>query len=371
MRAGAIAAVLAAMLAGCVAPPKPGRLTQLDFDALPGWAADRVDQSLPALRAGCRRLMTLPADTMLGGEGIAAAYAGRAGQWAPACTAARRLAAGDAAGIRGFYEAWFTPYRMELPALFTGYYEPEVRGALGPSPVFQTPLLARPDDLVAGGRQAGEKVVPYWSRAEIEAGRMGEAARPLLWLADPVDLFFLQIQGAGRVCLPDGTLVRVGYDGKNGRPYTPIGRKLVADGALTQAGVSMQSIRAWLAAHPAQQRATMDANEDYVFFRVLTGTGDDGTGPPGALGVNLQPGRSAAVDRRAIPLGVPLFADTSDPVGGGLWQHLLLAQDVGSDIQGGARADIFLGAGSLAAQQAGAMHQGGTVYVLLPRAVKK
>ena len=357
---------LAALLARCAAPPKPGSLTQVDFAAVPGWSADPLEQSLPALRAGCRRLMTLPPDTVLGGQGLPETYAGRAGQWAPACTAARSLAAGDAAGTRAYYQDWFTPYRIEQPALFTGYYEPEVRGALAASSIFRTPLLARPDDLVPGGRRMGSTVVPYWSRADIEAGRMGAAARPLLWLADPVDLFFLQIQGSGRIRLPDGGIVRVGYDGKNGRPYTPIGRLLIANGALQPSAVSMQSIRAWLAAHPTQQRAIIDSNEDYVFFRVLDGGHVEG-GPPGALGVALQPGRSAAVDRSALPLGVPIFADTTDPMNSLPWQHLLMAQDVGSDIQGPARADVFLGAGELAAQSAGAMHQGGTLYVLLPR----
>ncbi len=195
---------------------------------------------------------------------------------------------------------------------------------------------------------------------------MGAAARPLVWLASPIDLFFLQIQGAGRVRLADGTLVRLGYDGKNGRPYTPIGRLLVARHALAPEAVSMQSIRAWLAANPAQANAVMNSNEDYVFFRVLPDASPQ-SGPPGALGVPLQAGRSAAVDRHAIPLGAPVFLDTTDPMTGAPWRRLLLAQDVGSDIVGAARTDVFFGTGDAAEAAAGRMHAAGVDYVLLPR----
>jgi membrane-bound lytic murein transglycosylase A len=387
MRRGLFAAAgLAATLAGCVPPPAPGPvapgdLTQVRFNDIPAWRADNLAQSLPALRAECHRLETLPADTVLGGTGIAADYAGKAGMWVAACAAAGALTPGDDAGVRQYYETWFTPYRIASAGLFTGYYEPEVRGSLTQSGAYQTPLLARPTDLLQGlppsadprapgqpvmGRLVAGRLVPYWSRAEIEGGEIGGAARPLLWLADPVDLFFLQIQGAGRVQLPDGTFVRVGYDGKNGRPYTPIGRVLVQMNALAPGAVTMQSIRAWLAAHRAQAKSVMDRNEDYVFFRVLMDAEPE-LGPPGALGVKLVPGRSAAVDRRAIPLGTPIFVDTTEPGSGAPWRHLLLAQDVGSDILGAARADVFLGAGAAAEAMAGAMRQGGAEYVLLPK----
>jgi membrane-bound lytic murein transglycosylase A len=371
----------AAMLAGCVppAPPQDGALQAVGFAQIPGWSADALEQTLPALRAQCHRLALLPADTALGGAGLAAEAAGRAGQWSAPCRAALAVDPGDAAGSRRFYEAWFQPYRIGAPALVTGYYEPEVRGALARGGAYQTPLLARPTDLLqsppppgdpAGkpsvGRLQGGRLVPYWTRAEIEAGQAGQAARPLFWLADPADLFFLQVQGAGRVRLPDGSVIRVGYDGKNGRPYTPIGRVLAGQGAIAPQDVTMQSIRAWLAAHPDQARAVMDRNEDYVFFRVLTDA-DAGLGPPGALGVDLLAGRTAAVDRHAIPLATPVFLDTTDPVTGAAWRRLLLAQDLGTDIVGPARVDVFLGSGDAAALRAGRMRQAGTQYVLLPR----
>jgi membrane-bound lytic murein transglycosylase A len=357
-------------------------LRQVGFDQIPGWSSDDVQQTLPALRAECHRLALLPADTALGGQGLAAEAAGKAGLWTSPCAAATLLTVGDEPGIRRFYELWFQPYQVTAAGLFSGYYEPEVQGSTTRSGAYQTPLLARPTDLVQEaptpgdpraqpvvGRRVDGRLVPYWSRADIEAGRIGTAARPLFWLADPVDLFFLQIQGAGRIRLPDGSVARVAYDGKNGRPYTPIGRVLMQNHALAPQDVSMQSIRAWLAAHPAEARQVMDQNEDYVFFRVLPDA-DAGMGPPGALGVELQPGRTAAVDIHTIPLAAPIFLDTTNPVTGAKWQHLLLAQDLGTDIKGPARTDVFLGAGDAAEQQAGRMRQPGTEYVLLPRQVQ-
>ena len=375
------AASVAALVAGCVAPPPQNAgLVEVGFDQLPGWQADHVEEAWPALVLECRRLALLPVDTALGGRGLTQTYGGRAGVWLPVCQAARAVDSGDAGAIRRFFEASFQPYRVAQPGLFTGYYEPEVEGALVQGGAYQTPVLARPTDLVQApapddphgaprvGRVEGGALVPYWTRADIMAGR-ATAARPLLWLADPVDLFFLQVQGSGRVRLPDGALVRLGYDGKNGRPYTPIGRVLEQQQALASDAVTMQSVRGWLTSHPGQAAAVMDRNEDYVFFRVLGGAVDR-LGPPGALGVELLPGRTAAVDRAAVPLGTPIFLDTTDPVTGQAWRRLLLAQDVGSDIVGAWRADVFLGAGALAERQAGEMHQAGVEYVLVPRPSK-
>jgi membrane-bound lytic murein transglycosylase A len=386
MRAGIAAALMAAVLVtGCVKPTAPVATTAAPstpkvaqavvFDDIAGWKDDALTQSLPALRAECQRLALLPADTPLGGDALAAAQAGRAGQWMPACGAARSLTPGDETAMRHFYETWFTAYRIDSPGLFTGYYEPEVNGSRKRGGIYQTPLLAHPDDLVQrtgadgtqiAGRLVAGKLVPYWSRAEILAGRAGTHAHALFWLADPVDLFFLQIQGAGRIRLPNRTIVRVGYDGKNGRPYTPIGRLLEARHAIAENTMSLQTIRAWLKANPKEAPGVMNANEDYVFFRVLPDT-DAEWGPPGAMGVKLEPGRAAAVDRRFVPLGAPLFVDTTDPRDGSPWRHLVLAQDVGSDILGPARADIFVGAGANAEALAGRMHQAGTEYVLLPK----
>jgi len=380
-----VAALAAVALGGCVKPPVPvvakPALQAVRFDQLPGWPGDALIQTYPALQAECHRMALLPVDTKLGGQGLAASFGGKAGQWTGPCVALGQVIPNDAAGLRRFYEAWFQPYRLTDPGIFTGYYEPEVQGALTQGGGFDVPLLGRPKDLLQSpppaddpgapplvGRLVKGKLVAYPARAEIEAGAIGSAARALFWLRDPADLFFLQIQGAGRIRLPDGSVMRVTYDGKNGRPYTPIGRVLVEQNALSIGDVTMQSIRAWLTAHPGQAKSVMDRNEDYVFFRVLTDT-DNGKGPPGALGVNLTKERSAAVDPHFVPLGAPVFIDTTDPISGAAWRVLMLAQDTGTDIKGAGRTDIFFGSGALAEQKAGWMRQGGTEYLLLPRPV--
>jgi membrane-bound lytic murein transglycosylase A len=381
---GSFAICAAAMLGGCVKQPLPAPTTAMvsvRFDQIPGWATDSQSKTFGALLAECHRLGVLPADTALGGEGLASTYGGKVGHWSAGCTAAASLAADDSAAIRRFYENWFQPYRLLATGLFTGYYEPEVQGARVQDAAHNVPLFARPADLVQmpppaqdrngpprAGRVVGGVFKPYYSRAEIEAGAMGNAARPLLWLHDAVDLFFLQIQGAGRVRLADGSVIRVGYDGKNGLPYTPIGRLLIERNAITPADISMQTIKAWLEAHPGDAKALMDQNEDYVFFRILNDT-DNFEGPPGALGVALVAGRSAAIDPHVLPLGAPIFIDTTDPITGAPLRRLLLAQDSGTDIKGPARTDIFFGFGPLAEQEAGRMHQQGTEYLLLPRPV--
>lgn len=374
----------AVLLAGCqppAAPPEAGTqaapaLTEAAFTDLPGWREDALAELLPALRLQCRRLALLPGDTPLGGEGLAETYGGRAGQWSEACAAARDLATTE--DVRGFLEHWFTPYRVTAAVKVTAYFEPVLAGSRTHVGAFQVPVYGRPADLVPGegvdgqgrtllGRRVDGAFVPYFTRAEIEAGALGAAARPLLWLRDPVDLFFAQVQGAALVELPDGGRVRLAFDGRNGRPYTPIGRVLVERGALAADAVSMQSVRAWLDAHPAEARAVMDRNESYVFFR-LAADADPSLGPPGAMGVALTPGRSAAVDKRYLPLGAPLFVATRVPDGRD-WRHTVLAQDLGSAIEGRGRLDLFFGTGAPAAAWAGGMRAAGDVWVLLPRPV--
>ena len=246
---------------------------------------------------------------------------------------------------------------------------------------YQTPLLRRPRDLVQAdlgafasdlkgrsisGREDGGRLVPYYDRAAIERGALASQRLALLFLIDPIDAFFLEVQGSGRVRLPDGRIVRVSYDGQNGRPYVPIGRLLIERGELTREAVSLQTIRAWLAAHPDQAPALMDANPSYVFFRELPNTPPD-QGPPGSLGVALTPGRSLAVDPHFVPMGAPVFVATSNPLDGASWRHLLLAQDRGGAIKGPVRGDIFFGWGAEAEAMAGRMKQHGTAYLLLPR----
>ncbi len=307
--------------------------------------------------------------------------AGMAGLYRPACRAARLLPPGDEAAMRGYLQAWFLPYEVgnggAPDASLTGYYEPEIPGALARSAEFPVPVLARPADLVsvpAGtgpdarpvvGRVVSGQVVPYWSRADIDRGALAGRDLEIVWLRNAIDLFFLQVQGSGRIRLPSGQIVRLGYGGRNGLGYVPLGRVLAEEGQLAPDAVSMQTIHDWLAAHPAQAQATMERNPNYVFFRVLDDVAPN-QGPPGALGVDLVPLRSAAVDRDFLPLGVPLFVETTLPSGAAL-DRLMLAQDLGSDIRGPTRADLFFGWGAQAARDAGALHAGGRIVVLLAR----
>ncbi len=390
-----LAPVLAALVASCAhGPPPPAtppaaetlRLLPATFAQMPGWAADDVAQAVPPFLATCARLAQTP-DRALGGTGETAARGGTAASWRPACNAARALPAGDTAAARAFWEHWFEPWQMAeasagTTGLFTGYYEPQVAGSRVPGPGFQTPLLGLPPDLVevdlgqfddalAGlhvtGRIAGGTLVPYYDRAAIEAGALRGRRLEKLWLADPIDAFVLQIQGSGRVRLPDGHEVRVSYDGQNGRRYVAIGRVLLDRGEIPRGKVTMQSIRAWLVSHPDQAASVMDANPSFVFFRELGDLGPD-EGPPGALGAALTPSRSIAVDRKFLPLGAPVFVATTDPLTRTPFRRLMQAQDTGGAIRGPVRADVFWGWGADAEARAGLMQAPGADYVLLPRA---
>jgi membrane-bound lytic murein transglycosylase A len=395
----ALAALAVLSLSACVTQP-PTKVVQhglslspVGFEALPGWAQDHHAQAMPALLSGCAALLSAPFDQKLGGQGQAEALGGSAGQWRAVCLAARAVPPGDDAAARAFFEANFQPYAVadaagspadRVKGLYTGYYEPEVAGSRTSGRGYNTPLLGRPVDLVQVdlgdffddlkgrrlvGRVADGRLQPYWDRGAIETGALAGKRLELLWLADPIDAFFLQIQGSGRVRLPDGKVVRVTYAAQNGRPYVPIGRVLADKGQIPLDQVSMQSIRAWLAAHPQDAQSVMDQNPSYVFFRELNELRPN-DGPPGALGVPLTPGRSIAVDRQYIPLGAPVWISTTDPLDSSPLQRLMLAQDVGGAIRGPARADLFFGWGQDAEERGGRMHAPGTEYVLLPRAAQ-
>ncbi|MBV9537966.1 MAG: murein transglycosylase A [Acidisphaera sp.] len=384
-RLRALAAV-AALLAGCHPSTPPGRtamhLEPVGWDALPGWLADGLAAAVPPFREGCAAMRSRSA---LGGAGEAADRGGAPAQWTSACTAAAALPIGDDAAARAFFEANFRPFAVtagiERSGLFTGYYEPELAGSRTRGPGFATPLMRPPADLVLAdlgafdptlsdrrivGRVEDGQLVPYPDRAAIEAGALRGEAPPLLWVADPIDAFFLEIQGSGRVRLADGSVVRVGYAAENGRPYVPIGRVLIDRGALARDQVSLQTIRAWLVAHPSEATAVMDRNPSYVFFRELPPMRSE-QGPPGTLGAPLTPGRSLAVDPSYIPLGAPLWIATTDALDGAPLRRLFLAQDTGGAIKGPVRGDIFWGWGDVAAARAGMMKAAGAVWLLLPR----
>lgn len=351
-------------------PPKAKTLEAVSWSEVSGWMDDDPGAAWEAFLRSCTRLKMQTA-------------------WRESCALAEQLPAG--ARVRDFFETQFLPYRVanadgSVQGLATGYYEPLLRGSRSKEGTYRYPLYAAPEDLLIvdlaeinpelkhlrlRGRLDGRRVVPYYPRAEIERGLPALAGRELLWVDDPVDLFFLQIQGSGRVLLATGELVRVGYADQNGQPYRSIGRYLVEQGELKLEQASMQGIKAWGAANPAKLDALLARNPSYVFFRELPKTQGNqdtpGAGPVGALGVALTPGRSIAVDPRHIPLGAPVFLATTWPNSAQPLERLVLAQDTGGAIRGAVRADYFWGFGDEAGAQAGRMRQGARMWVLLPR----
>lgn len=353
------------------------------FTDLPGWSEDAVAEALPAFLESCSDFDHKPGQQSIGGDG----YAGTAADWHAVCRAAAAVPAGDEAAARAFFEDHFTPWSAsdlgEETGLFTGYYEPTLEGSRRRGGTYQVPLYARPPELVTvdlgefrddltGRRVAGRvvdgRLVPMPDRRDIDTGALDARGLEVVWVDDPVDAFFLHIQGSGLVRLEDGSELRVGYAGQNGHPYRAIGRDLVERGHMELDEVSMQSIRGWLEAHPEEADEIMALNASYVFFRRL-----GGAAPLGAQGVELTPRRSLAVDRKYHPLGVPVWLDASAPAADGgddlTLRRLLIAQDTGGAIRGPVRGDVFWGPGDEAAEIAGRMRHEGRMWVLLPRGV--
>ena len=389
----ACAAALLLLVAGCVtAPPErappvaapsvppslPAQYRPVPFAALPGWSDDRVADAWPAFRVGC------------------AAIAGREtasrALWEPSCAAADSVDPRDGAAVRAFFEFHFSPYQVvaadeRTDGTITGYYEPLLAGSRTRTDRFAVPLYAAPDDLLTveltelypelkdkrvRARVEGRKVVPYWPRADIERGKAPLEGKTLLYVEDPVDAFFLQIQGSGRVQLADGGIVRVGYADQNGRPYRSVARVLIDRGELAPERASMQAIREWGRRHPAELPALLDENPSYVFFREVPAPAP-GTleaaidGPIGTLGVPLAAGRTLAVDPRSIPLGAPVFLATTYPLSSRPLARLMMAQDTGGAIRGALRADFFWGFGDDAGREAGRMREDGRMWILWPK----
>jgi len=306
--------------------------------------------------------------------------------WKEPCAIGHSVNAADGNAVRGFFEAFFLPYQVinqdgSDTGLVTGYYEPLLRGARQRSGTYQTPLYGVPDDLLTidlgsvypqlqgmrlRGRVVGNKVLPYFSRADLERAKP-LAGKELLWVDDPVEAFFLQVQGSGRVRLAGSNeTVRVAYADQNGYPYQSIGRYLVDQGELKLEQASAQGIKAWAAANPARRQNLLDVNPSYVFFREEKIV-DPSKGPKGALGVALTPQRSIAIDARFVPLGAPVFIATTEPNSNAKLQRLMLAQDTGGAIKGAVRADFFWGFGAPAGEKAGRMKQRGQMWLLWPK----
>jgi membrane-bound lytic murein transglycosylase A len=367
-------------------PPVPVEdrlvLDRIAFAALPGWADDAVADAIPAFLRSCRKLARLGDDEQVGRT----ATGGLARDWRRPCERAAGIAAADNAGARAFFEAEFVPFLAsnngDAIGRFTGYYEPLLRGSRRRRGKYRVPLHRRPPDLVTvelsrflddargrrlAGRVVGNKLEPYDTRADIVGGSLKGKKLELVWLDDPIDAFFVQVQGSGRVRLESGREVRVGYAATNGHRYTAIGRVLIAEGHLTRETVSMQSIRAYLEAHPERADEVMNQNLSYVFFDLV-----EGDGPIGSQGVVLTAQRSIAIDRNFIPQSAPLWLDTVAPVAGADGERplrrLVIAQDTGGAILGPVRGDVYWGGDDAAADVAGRMKSVGRYFLLLPRA---
>jgi membrane-bound lytic murein transglycosylase A len=376
----ALALVCFAVIAGCVSPPrivpkKPLAPTAVyehgRWSELPGWDTDNAQEAWQAFLESCRTLRF------------------RA-EWTTPCTAAQTVTAGSSAGVRAYFESYFEPYKVVKRAgrtrqetgLVTGYFEPLLHGSRTASPQFVAPLYAPPPDLLivelaslypelkgkrVRGRLDGNKVVPYYPRAELPADP-AIRGNEIVWIDNPLDALLLEVQGSGRVALADGTVIRLQYADQNGQPYHSIGRYLVQIGALTLDQATLPGIRAWLAAHPERLQEVLNANPSVVFFSEAP-LGDPNLGPKGAQGIPLTTGRSIAVDPVWIPLGTPVFLATTLPDSNHPLQRLVIAQDTGGAISGAPRADYFCGSGPQAADLAGRMRQQGSLWILWPRDV--
>lgn len=345
-------------------------LKPVDWNALAFWPADAAGEAWPAFLRSCSTL-------------------GKRAAWQAVCNEAAAMPPPDDAATRAFFERHFDPYQAtqedgSAEGLVTGYYEPLLKGDRVRTERARFPLYAAPDDLIAvdlgsvypelknlrlRGRLVGNKLVPYPTRREIEglAGNgNGFQGKPVAWAEDPVDVFFLQIQGSGRIELPDGSHLRVGYADQNGHPYLSIGKLLVERGELKLEQASMQGIKDWGARNPEKLPELLASNPSFVFFRELP---DGLPGPLGALGVPLTGGRSIAIDPRFIPLGAPVFLVTTQPNSAQPLNRLVIAQDTGGAIKGGVRADYFWGFGNQAGELAGRMKQRGRIWVLLPKSM--
>ena len=349
-------------------PPKPAAvaspLRATSWDAIPNWRDDNPQLAWGAFLAGCGALKTQAA-------------------WQPVCESAAALVEPSREMLFRFFEANFTPYQVintdgSDSGLVTGYYEPLLHGSRTRNNRYHVPVYGIPDDLLVidlaevypelknmrlRGRVEGRRVVPYFNRAQIETGTAPVKGKEIAWVEDSVELFFMQIQGSGRVKLTNGGTIALGYADQNGYPYRSIGRLLVDRGDLPLEKASMQGIKAWAKQNPDKLQELLNYNASYVFFREMP---PHLPGPLGALGVPLTARRSIAVDARYVPLGAPVFLATTMPNSRQPLNQLMLAQDTGGAIRGAVRADFFWGFGDEATALAGRMRQSGRMWVMLP-----
>jgi membrane-bound lytic murein transglycosylase A len=337
-------------------------LKKSSFAKLDGWQDDDQNKALMAFLKSCNKFDAMPEDKKLHMSGIGGTYH----NWKDACDKAKDVAIqNNAEAAKQFFEANFTPYlatnRGNAKSRLTGYYEMDLKGSSHRHGPYQYPIYKTPFDLVPGQQ--------YYSREEIDNGALAGKGLELAWVDDPVRAFFLHIQGSGRINMEDGSVMRVGYDGKNGQAYKPIGRMMADTGLIDKDTISAQSIKRWLYAHPDKARSIMDTNPSYVFFRNIASE----DGPIGAQGVALTPMRSLAVDKKFLPYGAPIWVNVE--LNGATketsaFKKLLIAQDTGGAIKGPGRGDLFFGYGAEAEELAGYQNNLGQCYILLPSDMK-
>jgi len=373
------------LMAGCTGHVKPPAeqagtpvFQKTTYQQLPAWDKDNLRTAMDAFRLSCEKLLQIPAEKPF-------RPLGTYGDFHEPCRAAVSVNSVNPQAVRSFFETWFDPYEVSVretgaqEGLFTGYYEASLRGSLKRHGSYQTPLYAVPEDLYTAdlgqwyedleGKKITAQVrdgqlLRYPDRAAIEREGL-PAAEVVVWVDDPVDAFFLQIQGSGVVSLDTGGTMRVGYAGKNGHAYFAIGRALIEREELTKENVSLQTIRAWMELNPAQAQDLMNLNPSYVFFRAL-----ETDGPVGAQGVVLTPLRSLAVDKNLYDYGLPVWMAFDSPEQGkGKLAQLVIAQDTGGAIRGVVRGDFFWGYGSGAEERAGKMKSRGKYWFLFPKTI--
>lgn len=349
------------------------RYQAANWGDLPGWESEDGENLWLGLVNDCRGLMR----PVSGSLSIPARATPQA--WYAVCQDVASMGTNvDGMTAKQFMQERLRPWQVVGDGLVTGYYEPIVRGSRSQGGAYQWPMYAPPADLLtidlgkvypelAGkrvrGKLEGNKVVPYDTRAEISERT---DIPVIVWLDDPVEAFFLQVQGSGRVMLDDGSSLRLAYADHNGRPYSSIGKWLANQGELPIQQASMQNIKRWAQEHPERVQEMLNSNQAMVFFREET-IRDDITGPKGAYGIPLIAQRAIAVDANFVPLGTPVFLATTQPGGAAPLQRLVFAQDTGTAIKGAARADFYWGSGDAAGEAAGRMKQSGLMWVLWPR----
>lgn len=378
---------------GCsTAPQDDGdatlRLEKASFSQLTNWQNHDLLSLYPAFEKSCGVTLRRDKNSSFGNKRFKGNYGGTVADWQPACKMLKEINKNDNDALRLYFETFFTPYQLiaqtgstaKNTGLFTGYYEASLKGSTIKTETYQTPLHKRPNDLVMvdlgdfrdslkgeriAGRVKSGRLTPFENRADIVKGALDGQGLELVYVDDPIEAFFLQIQGSGRIVMTDESTMRVGYDGQNGHVYRAIGRDLIEIGELTKETVSLQSIRDWLKNNPEKADDLKNKNPSYVFFRQLKGDG-----PVGGSGLELTPTRSLAIDYTKIPYHAPYYAVFDHPTKDNTkMARLYVTQDTGGAIRGPIRGDVFWGYGDMAETYAGAMKSSVQGWILLPKTV--